>query len=183
MNPAHNLILIGAMGAGKTTLGRRVALHFGLDFVDLDAEIEAHTGAPVPLIFDLEGEPGFRRREAALLAEHCARRGILLATGGGAVLDDANRALLQRHGFVVWLQTRVEQQLRRLARDKQRPLLAADDRRERLEALARARDPLYRGIADLIVPPHDDPPQRTAARVAALIESHWQQPPCSTEAA
>ncbi len=175
MNPAPNLFLIGPMGAGKTTVGKRLAAHFALPFVDLDAEIETHTGAGVALIFDIEGEPGFRKRESALLDECSARTGVVLATGGGAVLDAHNRELLKSRGFVVWLQTDVEQQLQRLARDRQRPLLRAEDRRERLEAMALARDPLYREIADLIVPPHAHAPARAGEQIAALIERQWQR--------
>lgn len=165
------------MGAGKTTIGKRLAAHFDLPFLDLDAEIEAHTGADVPLIFDIEGEPGFRRRESALLAECSAREGVVLATGGGAILDEANRALLAARGFVVWLQTDVEQQLQRLERDRHRPLLQSADRRERLQAMAHARDPLYASIADLVVPSHSQTPAHAAEQVARELEHCWQRPP------
>lgn len=177
MNPSRNLFLIGPMGAGKTTVGRRLAAHFGLPFLDLDAEIEAHTGADVPLIFDIEGEPGFRRRESALLAECSAREGVVLATGGGAILDADNRALLAARGFVVWLQTGVEQQLQRLERDRHRPLLQSADRSERLETMARARDPLYASIADLVVPSHGHTPAHAAEQVARELERCWQRVP------
>jgi shikimate kinase len=177
VNPSRNLFLIGPMGAGKTTVGRRLAAHFGLPFLDLDAEIEAHTGADVPLIFDVEGEPGFRRRESALLAECSAREGVVLATGGGAILDPGNRALLAARGFVVWLQTNVEQQLHRLERDRHRPLLQSADRRERLETMARARDPLYASIADLVVPSHAQTPAHAAEQIAQLLDVQWQRPP------
>jgi shikimate kinase len=175
VNPSPNLFLIGPMGAGKTTVGKRLAGHFALPFIDLDAEIEAHTGAGVALIFDIEGEPGFRRRESALLDECSAREGVVLATGGGAVLDAGNRELLRGRGFVVWLQTEVEQQLQRLIRDRNRPLLQAQDRRERLEAMAHARDPLYAQVADLIVPPHAHAPARACEQIAASIENRWQR--------
>ena len=177
VNPSRNLFLIGPMGAGKTTVGKRLAAHFDLPFLDLDAEIEAHTGVEVPLIFDIEGEPGFRRRESALLAECSAREGVVLATGGGAILDADNRALLAARGFVVWLQTSVEQQLQRLERDRHRPLLQAADRRERLEAMAQLRDPLYAGIADLAVPSHGHPPAHAAEQVARLLDAQWVRSP------
>lgn len=177
VNPSPNLFLIGPMGAGKTTLGKRLAAHFDLPFVDLDAEIEAHTGAGVALIFDIEGEPGFRRRESMLLDECSARDGVVLATGGGAVLHAHNRELLMARGFVVWLQTDVEQQLQRLARDRQRPLLQAEDRRERLHAMALERDPFYRETADLIVPAHAHAPARASEQASTLIELRWQRAP------
>lgn len=150
MNPAANLFLIGPMGAGKTTIGRRLAELLGLAFFDLDHEIETRSGATIGLIFELEGEVGFRKRESELLDEFSALDRVLLATGGGAVLAPDNRRRLRERGFVVYLETTVEQQLRRLARDRQRPLLAAPDRRERLLALAAAREPLYREIADFV---------------------------------
>ena len=149
MNPAPSLFLVGPMGAGKTTVGRLIADLFRMPFIDLDHEIEAHTGAAVSLIFELEGEPGFRRRERSMLAEIAARRGIVLATGGGAVLDAENRRVLRENGFVIWLDANVDAQLARLARDRQRPLLQALDRRERLEKLADERNPLYAEVADL----------------------------------
>lgn len=173
MNPSRNLFLIGPIGAGKTTIGRKLAEHFRLPFFDLDAEIETHTGVDVPLIFDIEGEPGFRRRESALLVECSARDGVVLATGGGVVLDAHNRELLKTRGFVVWLQTDVAQQLQRLARDRHRPLLQAQDRRERLQEMAQQRDPLYRDVADLIVPSHMHTPARAADHVAHLLDRNW----------
>ncbi|HEU0276650.1 MAG TPA: shikimate kinase [Rhodanobacteraceae bacterium] len=176
MNPSPNLFLIGPMGAGKSTLGRRLARHFGLPCVDLDATIEARTGATITTIFEVEGEAGFRARESKLLAELAARDGIVLATGGGAVLADANRALLTARGFVVWLETSVTQQLRRLARDHQRPLLDAPDRRGRLEQLARERDPIYRALADLVVPNADGEPFAAfCGRITQLLEHYWRR--------
>lgn len=145
-----NIFLVGPMGSGKTTVGRRAAGHLGLEFIDCDEEIEKHTGASVNLIFDIEGEAGFRERESRLLEQLAARQGVMIATGGGAVLDPRNRALLKQSGLVVWLRTSVDQQLRRLENDKKRPLLQAPDRRSKLEALARERDPLYEEVADLV---------------------------------
>src|SRR5690242_8061931 len=101
MNPAPNLFLVGPMGAGKTTVGRQIAELFRMPFIDLDHEIEAHTGAAIGLIFEIEGEAGFRRREHAALADYAARNGIVLATGGGAILDSDNRRLLRSRGFVI----------------------------------------------------------------------------------
>lgn len=149
MNPAPNLAFVGPMGAGKTSIGRRVAARLGLAFVDSDQLLEQRTGATVSLIFELEGEAGFRERERALIAELCSGSGHAIATGGGAVLHPDNRSQLQARCFVVHLHIDVDRQLRRLERDRQRPLLQAPDRRERLLALARERESLYDAIADL----------------------------------
>ena len=175
MNPSPNLFLIGPMGAGKSSIGRRLAERFGLPCIDLDAAIEQRTGASVATIFEIEGEAGFRRRESELLAEFTTRTGIVLATGGGAVLPIENRALLRQRGFVVWLQASVEQQLQRLARDRKRPLLDAPDRRERLEQLALERDPVYGALADCSVGGAGESCDHAAARVAALLETQWQR--------
>lgn len=149
MNPAPNLVLVGPMGAGKTSIGRRLAQRLGLDFVDCDQRLEEATGASVPVIFECEGEAGFRVRESALLGELLAGHGQLLATGGGAVLAEGNRRRMRERAFVVYLPATVDEQLERLARDRSRPLLAGPDRRGRLEALAAARAPLYHEVADL----------------------------------
>ncbi|UXI69335.1 shikimate kinase AroK [Tahibacter amnicola] len=175
MNPAPNLFLVGPMGAGKTTIGRRVAEHLHLPFHDLDQIIEEETGATIPLIFELEGEPGFRRREHDCLAAMTGRQGIVLATGGGAVLDPANRQLLATRGFVVWLETSVEQQLSRLARDKKRPLLAAPDRRERLEQMAQVRNPLYQEVSDMIMHSSCDRVPQVALELASQLERQWHR--------
>lgn len=181
MNPSPNLFLIGPMGAGKSSIGRRLAEHFDMPCIDLDAAIEEHTGVSVATIFEIEGEQDFRRRESELLAELTARSGIVLATGGGAVLAAANRRLLRERGFVVWLATTVEQQLQRLARDRKRPLLDTPDRRGRLEQLARERDPLYRELADFMVQSGGESCRASAARIAELVEQHWQRTPATQE--
>jgi shikimate kinase len=177
MNPAPNLFFVGPMGAGKSTIGRRTAELLGLPFFDLDHEVEEHSGASIPLIFDVEGEDGFRRRESAALADFAARTGIALATGGGAVLAVENRRCLRDHGFVVFLETTIEEQLARLARDRKRPLLAAPDRRERLQQLAAIRDPLYREIADLTLPAgHGGSTAQVARRLANQLGEIWRRP-------
>jgi len=176
MNPASNLFFVGPMGAGKSTLGKRVAEALGLPFFDLDHEIQAQCGADIPLIFDIEGECGFRRRESSTLADFAARDGIVLATGGGAILAEENRGVLRERGFVVYLETTVDEQLERLARDRKRPLLAAPDRRERLQQLAAQRDPLYRQIADLTVPAgHRGHVAHVAQQLAAQLAHAWQR--------
>lgn len=179
MNPSPNLFLIGPMGAGKSSIGRRLAEHFGMPCIDLDAEVEQRTGASVATIFEIEGEAGFRRRESAALTELAARDGIVLATGGGTVLEPANRTVLRDHGFVLWLETGVEQQLLRLARDRKRPLLDTSDRPARLQQLARERDPIYRALADLAVASVGESCQHAAARITALLEQHWQRIPAT----
>lgn len=183
MNPSPNLFLIGPMGAGKSSIGRRLAEHFGMPCVDLDAAVEERTGASVATIFEIEGEAGFRRRESDLLAEISAQDSIVLATGGGAVLAPGNRVLLRERGFVLWLETDIEQQLQRLVRDRKRPLLDTPDRRERLEQLARMRDPVYRELADLAVPSAGESCAHAAARIAAMLERHWQRTPATRESA
>lgn len=163
------------MGAGKTTIGKRLALQLGLAFVDADHRLEEITGAPVPLIFECEGEAGFRARESALIAELCAGSGQLIATGGGAVLSADNRHCLREHGYVVYLQVSVAQQLQRLARDRSRPLLASGDKQEKLEAMAKVREPLYLELADLVFDSDGLSPAHSAERLAGLIESQWQR--------
>ena len=175
MNPAPKLAFVGPMGAGKTTLGARVAQRLGLRFVDLDQHLEQLTGARVPVIFECEGEAGFRARESALLAELCAGQGWLIATGGGAVLDPVNRQRLRASSFVVHLHVGVEAQLARLARDHTRPLLASGNRREKLVALAAQRDALYAEVADLRHEAASSRPETAARRLAATISEHWQR--------
>lgn len=176
MNPSSNLFLIGPSGAGKTAIGRRLAEHFGCRFVDLDSDIEQHTGVDIPTIFDIEGEAGFRRREHERLAECSRATGIVLATGAGAILDPDNRRLLRAHGFVTWLQASVGQQLERLEHDRSRPLLAHPDRRERLQHMAAEREPLYAATAELAVPGFREPVGHAGDRAIALVEAAWKRP-------
>lgn len=176
MNPAPNLFLVGPMGAGKTTVGRQIAELFRMPFFDLDQEIEAHTGAAIGLIFDVEGEAGFRKREHAMLHELAARNGMVLATGGGAIMDADNRRILRERGFVIWLDTSVDAQLARLSRDRQRPLLQSADRRARLHQLAIERDPLYAEAADLRI---SSPGSGNSAHVTHdlldMLEARWRR--------
>jgi shikimate kinase len=176
MNPAPNLFFIGPMGAGKTTVGRHVAELHGMPFRDLDHEIEVHTGAAISLVFDLEGEAGFRKRESAVLAELAAGEGVVLSTGGGAVLSEANRSVLRERGFVIWLDATIDAQLARLERDRQRPLLKAPDRRARLEHLASERNALYAEVADLrIASSGTGNSAHTARHIVAILEARWQR--------
>jgi shikimate kinase/3-dehydroquinate synthase len=147
----NNVFLVGLMGAGKTTIGRMLARRLGKRFIDSDHEIEARTGASIPWIFEIEGEPSFRRREAEVIRDLTAQNGIILATGGGAVLDPANRALLAGRGTVIYLRASVQSILQRTAHDRNRPLLQTADPRKRLEELTAQREPLYREIAHLVI--------------------------------
>lgn len=147
----ENIYLVGLMGAGKTSVGRLLAKRLGKVFYDCDQEIERATGVKIPVIFEIEGEAGFRAREARLLAELVSRENIVLATGGGAVLSAANRKLLAGNGIVVYLRAATADLARRTRYDRNRPLLSTADPFARLEQLFAERDPLYREIADIIV--------------------------------
>lgn len=139
------------MGAGKSTIGRLLAQELQLRFVDSDREIEERAGANIPWIFDVEGETGFRNREQATIEELVTEEDLVLATGGGVVKREANRAALSAGGFVVYLHTSVDQQLQRTAKDKNRPLLQTENPRAVLEGLMEERDPLYRQVCDLLI--------------------------------
>jgi shikimate kinase/3-dehydroquinate synthase len=147
----NNIFLVGLMGSGKTTIGRQLAKRLGKRFVDSDHEIEARTGASIPLIFDIEGEASFRRREADVIRDLSSQRGIVLATGGGAVLDAGTRARLAERGTVIYLRAHVNSILQRVAHDKNRPLLRTPDPRRTLETLTAQREPLYREVAHLVI--------------------------------
>ncbi|MCS0628994.1 bifunctional shikimate kinase/3-dehydroquinate synthase AroKB [Telluria mixta] len=147
----NNIFLVGLMGAGKTTIGRLLARRLDMTFIDSDHEIEARTGATIPWIFEIEGEASFRRREADVIRELTAQNGIVLATGGGAVLNATSRALLAERGTVIYLRASVSSILARTAHDKNRPLLQTADPRKKLEDLTAQREPLYREIADMVI--------------------------------
>jgi len=151
MRGAPNIILVGPMGSGKTAVGRSIARHLGRPFYDSDTEIVRRTGVDIPYIFEKEGEAGFREREREAIEALAALRGIVLATGGGAILLPANRRLLAQRGCVVYLETSVEQQAERVKQGRNRPLLSNVDPATRLEELMAVRDPLYREIADITI--------------------------------
>lgn len=146
-----SFFLVGPMGAGKSTIGRQLARCLKLKFIDSDREIEIRTGVDIPLIFELEGESGFRKRERKVIDELTVKPRTILATGGGAVMDKLNRQHLASRGRVIYLHTSVEQQLQRTAHDRNRPLLQTADPKQKLQELMEDRDPLYREIADWVI--------------------------------
>ena len=162
------------MGAGKSTIGRLLAKELRLPFKDSDKEIEVRTGANIPWIFDKEGEPGFRDRETAMIVELCHENGIVLATGGGAVMRPENRQALRNGGRVVYLHASIEQQVARTSRDRNRPLLRNANPEKILRDLLAVRDPLYREIADLVVETDERPPRMV---VLDILERLAQLPP------
>lgn len=143
-----NIILVGLMAVGKSTVGRMLAQALGMDFCDSDHEIEARAGAPVAWIFDVEGERGFRAREHSVLDELTSRSGVVIATGGGAVLDACNRTMLAARGIVIHLDSPLDRLVERTRRDRKRPLLQQGKPAETLARLQQEREPLYREIAD-----------------------------------
>ncbi len=165
MNHPNNIFLIGPMGAGKSTIGRQVAVLLGLDFDDTDHEIQRRTGVDIPTIFDYEGEEGFRKRESAVIDDLTQRGSLVLATGGGSILNPDNRRNLSSRGFVVYLYCSPEQQYERTLRDRSRPLLQTEDPLGTLQALMAERDPLYRETADIVVTSE----KRSASSVANEI--------------
>ncbi|WP_025821178.1 shikimate kinase AroK [Shewanella marina] len=155
MAEKRNIFLVGPMGAGKSTIGRHLAQMLHLEFHDSDQEIESRTGADISWVFDVEGEEGFRRREAQVIEDLTEKQGIVLATGGGSVQSKDIRNHLSARGIVVYLETTIDKQVARTQRDKRRPLLQVDDPREVLESLAEVRNPMYEEIADVIVKTDD----------------------------
>jgi shikimate kinase len=166
---SENIYLIGLMGAGKTTIGRQLARTLKLPFYDSDKAIEESTGVDIPTIFEFEGENGFRDREQKMLQQLTKMDGIVLATGGGAILREENRRLLQSNGFIVYLQCSVERILERTRRDTQRPLLQTENPRERVETLFTEREPLYLSCADFKI---DTGVLQSKAVVAAILEEY-----------
>lgn len=167
-----NIFLVGMMGAGKTTVGRLLANFLEKKFYDSDREIQKRTGVSIPLIFEIEGEAGFRKRETEMLSELVKTGNIVLATGGGAVLSAENREMLKRSGTVIYLRATIDDLWRRTRHDKNRPLLQTQDPRTKLTELYAQRDPLYRETAHIIV----ESGKRSARHLAQLLA---QQLACS----
>ena len=168
MAEKRNIFLIGPMGAGKSTIGRLLAQQLNMEFIDSDAVIEERAGADISWIFDIEGEAGFRKREERIINELTQLQGIVLSTGGGAILSKENRNYLSARGIVIYLETTVEKQFKRTQRDKKRPLLQnSDDPRQVLEELAQIRNPLYMEIADMTLSTNE---QNTKAMVNQIVD-------------
>ena len=149
---SKNIVLVGPMGSGKTTIGRRLARELNQDFFDTDHEIIVKTGVTIDHIFDIEGEKGFRARESKILENLCQMSNIILATGGGIVILPKNRKILKNAGLVVYLSSSVDQLLRRTAKSKTRPLLEnSNDRRKTIAELLESRDLYYREVASVVI--------------------------------
>jgi shikimate kinase len=166
MHGARSIFLVGLMGAGKTTIGRALARRLGKSFYDADHELEARTGVSIPTIFEIEGEDGFRLREAQVINELTRIDEIVLATGGGAVLREDSRVALSARGFVIYLRAQPRDLWMRTRNDQNRPLLRTGNPLARLEELYRMRDPLYQEVADLVV---DTGRQRVNVLIAQIL--------------
>ncbi len=171
MKVAGNIFLVGLMGAGKTTVGKSLAKLLSKTFYDSDHEIERRTGVNIPLIFELEGEAGFRRREAQAIADLSAMENVVVATGGGAVLLPENRQALTGRGKVIYLRASAEELFHRTRGDRNRPLLQTENPRERLQMLFAQRDPLYMEVADMVVDTGGQP----VGTIVAAIEKNLSQ--------
>ena len=170
MAEQRNIFLIGPMGAGKSTIGRHLAQMLHLNFHDSDSEIEKKTGADIAWIFDVEGEEGFRNRESDMIDELSQKHGIVLATGGGAVVRPENRGYLSARGIVVYLKTSVDKQLARTLKDKRRPLLQTEDPRKVLETLAETRNLLYDEAADYTIETDEQSAKVVASQIITLLD-------------
>ena len=172
---AHSSIfLVGMMGAGKTTVARLLAVRLNRTFIDSDHELESRCGVKVPIIFEIEGEDGFRNRESALLDELTARPGVVLATGGGAVLRAENRQRLAARGVVIYLRGQPHDLYLRTRHDKNRPRLMTADPQQRLAELFAQRDPLYREVADLVIDTGRQGVQVLVKQILATLAEQWQ---------
>ena len=174
MKGGGNIFLVGMMGAGKTTVGRLLARRLRLRFVDSDREIEARCGVKIPVIFEIEGEAGFRAREALAIEALTALGSVVLATGGGAVLAEANRQHLAARGIVVYLSAKPEDLYERVRHDRNRPLLAGGAPLARLRELHVQRDPLYRSVADITLETGAQSVQALARHLLERLETEWK---------
>ena len=170
----QNVFLVGLMGAGKTTIGRSLAKRLGLNFVDSDREIEARTGVSIPTVFEIEGEEGFRKREAQVISDLAQASGQIVATGGGAVLRAENRACMTSSGFVVYLNVPPFTLWERTRHDRNRPLLQVEDPLLKLQELYAQRDPFYRDVADLVIDGNRTNAHSVLKLIAEKVEERWK---------
>ena len=170
----EKIVLVGPMGAGKSTIGRHLARALGYAFHDSDREIERRTGANIPWIFDMEGETGFRRRETAMIAELLENRDVVVATGGGAVTVPETRQLLGR-AFVIYLRASLSLQYERTRLDRNRPLLQNDDPYGILKRLFSERDPLYTEVANMVVTTDRKPPRALVRHLVHRLRSEYSE--------
>lgn len=176
MTARTNLVLVGPMGAGKTSVGKLLASRLGLKFVDSDHELEARCGADIPWIFDIEGEAGFRARETEILTELCQQSGILLATGGGAVISEENRQILRKAGVVVYLSATAKQIFQRVKHDTNRPLLQVENPQSAITDILEKRGPLYLDVADIVLKSSDrESPNSMAAAVMEELKNRYPE--------
>ena len=168
--PNTNIFLVGLMGSGKTTIGKALAKRLSLRFVDADHEIEARTGASIPLIFEIEGEASFRQREADVIRDLSSQQGIVLATGGGAVLNEQSRRWLRERGTVIYLKASVASILQRTSHDRNRPLLQTSDPKAKIEELSRQRAPLYQEVAHITIETGRPNVQSVVQNILAQLE-------------
>jgi shikimate kinase len=169
MTEKRNIFLIGPMGAGKSTIGRHLAEQLHLEFFDSDQEIEKRTGADIAWVFDIEGEEGFRERERDVISDLSEKQGIVLATGGGSIINKEVRNKLSARGIVVYLKTTIEKQVARTQRDKRRPLLQKDDPEQVLRNLADERNPMYEDVCDYVIDTDDQSARNVANKIIAKI--------------
>ena len=169
---SENIILVGPMGVGKTTIGSHLARKLKYDFVDSDTEIEKRTGASISLIFDIEGEEGFRKREAQMIGDLTQRRHIVLSTGGGSVLDETSRQNIRSRGFVVYLKASVDILYERLKKSRNRPLMETEDKQKVIEDLLAEREPLYLAVADVTIATDGRSAQDVAREIFKQHENH-----------
>jgi shikimate kinase len=169
---SENIILVGPMGVGKTTIGSHLARKLKYDFVDSDTEIEKRTGASISLIFDIEGEEGFRKREAQMISELTERRHIVLSTGGGSVLDETSRQNIRSRGFVVYLKASVDILYERLKKSRNRPLMETEDKLKVIEDLLAEREPLYLAVADVTIATDGRSAQDVAREIYKQHDNH-----------
>jgi len=163
-SPKSNIVLVGPMGSGKTSVGRRLANVLKREFFDSDIEIVSRTGVSVEHIFDIEGEEGFRKRETSMLKELCEFSGVVIATGGGIVVKQENREILKNNGLIVYLSSSIEQLVKRTANSKTRPLLERSTNREKtIRDLVNAREDYYQEVADIVI-------ETTGKKLYAIID-------------